>query len=78
MTFYGNSFLVMAESQKSRGLKKTLDSRFIKIRVAWKTFVIILCYMDILFNPNESLIQMLNALRLGIVYDNANSKTRVL
>ena len=65
----------MAESRKSRGLEKR-DSRLIKIRVAWKTFDITSCYKNILFNPNTSLIQMRNVLRLGIVYDNANSKTR--
>ena len=66
---------MVAESQTSRGLEKH-DSRLIKIRVAWKTFAITSCYKNILFNPNKSLIQMLNALRLVIVYDNANSKTR--
>lgn len=66
---------MIAESQKSGGLEKH-DSRLIKIRVAWKTFVITSCYKNILFNANKSLIQMLNALRLDIVYDNANSKTR--
>jgi len=56
----------MVESQKSRGLE-THDSRLIKIRVDWKTFAIASCYNSSLFNSHKSPIQMLNALRLGIV-----------